>query len=174
MSTKTDVNRRTMIRGAGVLPAIAILPTAALAAGTIPPDPIFAAIAECRAAITAAQAASCAHTEMELNICNNLNAAGMVGNVAAVAARDPRYIAAGKEMDRCFDVADDAAWALLDVRPTTLIGAAALLRLASEDEDLLDDWVWPDHVENEVCNFHALLSQHVAEALELIGAGVSS
>jgi hypothetical protein len=49
MSSTREVSRRTMIRGAAVVPAIAILPTAAIAdvAATNPvaePDPIFAAI----------------------------------------------------------------------------------------------------------------------------------
>jgi len=46
-------------------------------------------------------------------------------------------------MDAFGDAAADAAWGMLDVEPTTVGGAAALLGYVAERK-LLDEEAWPD------------------------------
>ena len=57
--------------------------------------------------------------------------------------------------------------ALLDVAPTTVAGAAALLRHAFEVSER-NDWAWPDKLGDDGDGepWPALLSRHVANALE--------
>jgi hypothetical protein len=139
MSTKTDVNRRTMIRGAGVLPAIAILPTAALAAGTAPPDPIFAAIAAHHQA-----------SEIYSQLC--------LANEADA------------ELDRINDDVEAAAEVLADTKPTTLAGAAALLRhVAQHEADGFDFSL--ENEDGRLISWTCFVNHNVADAL---ASGVSS
>jgi hypothetical protein len=68
------------------------------------------------------------------------------------------------------DTSDEAAMELLDVAPTMLAGARALLRYAYEVSER-NDWIWPDTVvegDNDAGKpWLALLCRHVADALDL-------
>jgi hypothetical protein len=160
----TTIDRRAILAGAASLPAISI---PAVAAGA-EPDPIYAAIAECRAAILAWSKASRADSKMETDLANEFSS---TENPVAAAADDPRYIMACEETERLYEIADDAAEALLDVKPTTVTGAVALLRLGFE-RDIVDTWwTWPENVTEHSRKFDghdwfAALSRYVAEALE--------
>jgi hypothetical protein len=179
----SNINRRALLMAG----AVTTLPTIAAMAGSAAdgdaqllalgarPDPIFAAIAECRAAITKWAIASAAEARLETALINACRAS--VENPVHVASQDQRYIAAKEETERCFDEADEAAMALLDVKPTTVAGAAALLRLGFEPNILQTWWQWPENVSEDSSKFDghdwfAVLSNHVAEALaEIEDAG---
>jgi hypothetical protein len=99
------------------------------------PDPIFAAIAECRTAIDEYSTA----------------------------------VAAEQTTSHASDRSDTAAATLLNVTPTTVAGAAALLRFAF-DVCKRNDWMWPDELGDDDVPWLALLCGHVADALEKMAA----
>lgn len=91
---------------------------------------------------------------------------------------DPRYGDADEATDVASDDLDDAAVDLLNIVPTTIAGAAALLRYAY-DVTRADGWTWPDHVDAEEegedgRSWSDLLCGHVAQALEKMTVGVTS
>jgi hypothetical protein len=114
------------------------------------PDPIFVAIAECRNAIIAwseAARAENVHDEQD----------------------DHRVVAARAKTGRLYEVADKAALKLLDIKPTTIAGAAALLQLASEPVVVETGWIWPENVSGEH-DWFAVLSCRVGDALTEMAA----
>jgi hypothetical protein len=106
--------RRAILAGAAALPALAIIPAAALAA--VDNDPIFAAIAWHKAAYLASMAASriqCNTVDVEFS--------PEYDPIKCEAAQDAAW-AANADAD-----ADDAAEALATIRPTTIAGLLALM-----------------------------------------------
>jgi hypothetical protein len=91
-------------------------------------------------------------------------------NLVHGADEDPRYLALRDEADELSDLADQAALALLDLKPATIAGAVALLRLGFE-RGILDTWyTWPENVTEDSRNFgdrdwFDALADHVADAL---------
>jgi hypothetical protein len=86
MSKSKDVSRRTILAGAAAMPATAAVAASALA--TTEPDPIFAAIEQCRAALGTYSAAVKAEGETESALVDELRARGGVEN--PLANRQPR------------------------------------------------------------------------------------
>jgi hypothetical protein len=65
-------------------------------------------------------------------------------------------IVAEEATSRASDGTDEAAMQLLDVAPTTIAGAAALLRYAFEVAKR-NDWDWPDNPDDEPSNLCLLV-----------------
>jgi hypothetical protein len=86
--------------------------------------------------------------ETEVVLADQFAARGRVSNLIKAAGKHQRLTAAQKATAKAFDDADDAAMTLLDVKPTTVAGAAALLRYAFEVSKR-NDWVWPDLGDDE-------------------------
>jgi hypothetical protein len=84
-------------------------------------DPIFAAIEAHRHAC----AETCAAYERQSIVADELGAGVRVPT--GKAANDPRWIATNDAAGKALAVQDDLAIKLLEIRPTTIAGAAALL-----------------------------------------------
>jgi hypothetical protein len=83
-----------------------------------------------------------------------------------VATDDPRWIDCQRAVVLAWKVQDEAAVALLNVRPTTLAGVTALLRYAVEAN--VDDQVWPAELltdDGRQRSWHQFLAENVAAAL---------
>jgi hypothetical protein len=155
------MNRRALVAGAAAaLPAIAVLPTAAAAALTHEPDPIFAAIEQWRQAWAAFGVA--------------------VSKVDDLLQDAPGFTAAEAECEEADDAANDAGYQLVLTPPTTLAGAAALLRFIAELERRIADagadvmpHLWEDGADEDKdeplpWTFHAHVM--LANALEKMAA----
>ena len=143
----TTTTRRTLIAGAAMLPALAIIPATADAAAGI--DPIFAALEHHRQ-IEAAYVAACnEHVEQ-----------------ARESAREDRVV-------KLCHRSSNALGELVAMTPTTLAGCAALLRYLEAHEESYDEAVLLDnHSDNVSVPARDLLSR-IAATLEA-NAGVQS
>jgi hypothetical protein len=145
--------RRFLSKAAGVAAGSAVLtmgatiPTAGEASQRVP-DPIFAAIEAHKVACAATVAAVDRHSELdrELPIEKCLSRVDAWGE-KIVATDDPRWIDAERAVNSTFRSEDDAACALVNVRPTTPAGLIALLRYAVEADT--DGERWPRDVESD-------------------------
>jgi hypothetical protein len=158
-------------RGAATLPAIAI-PALATEA-----DPIFAAIQRHRDAIKAFRDASDRGDCLDIPVEKRRTHAIAYADYEIVETDDPRWIAAERECIVALVASEEAQDALLEVAPTTVAGAAALLSYAAQR--VLDGCEWPEAgylVENPSCSivaeygvgFETKLNEHVAKALAAI------
>jgi hypothetical protein len=131
-------------------------------------DPIFAAIGAHRAATAGVHAIINVHDALEAELPNDKRRSGVsVCGETIVATDDPRWIDCERAVVLAWKVQDDAAVALLNVRPTTPAGVTALLRYAVEAN--VDDQTWPvelltDDAGNER-SWHHFLVESVAAAL---------
>lgn len=134
-------------------------------------DPIFAAIEKHRAAY----AAFCAAVEAEGVLDEELpyerkRSNYCAGEATIVETDDPRWIEAQHATNATLDAAEGAALDLLEVRATTVAGAAALLAYAAEHvrqgygwpQDLVDD----DHKNRR--DWEVYLHEAVADSLKEI------
>jgi hypothetical protein len=119
-NTKTPSRRAVLSGAAGAALATTTAPAVAAAGILAEPDPIFAAIEAHRAAEAAFTAT--------------------VDDEAETEEHDPRRPAVVIAYDRASDNADAAAWALIENPPTTIAGAAALLRYADKLFSAPDGW----------------------------------
>ncbi len=160
MTTKTS--RRAILAGAAALPALAIIPAAALAA--VDNDPIFAAIEGHKAAYLASMAASRIQSNMV--------------DAEFSPEYDPIKCEAAHAAARAADAADAAAAeALATIRPTTIAGLLALMRHVEQFNagafalDIDPEWRsapmhWPAHDdENEIDLFGYSILANVRTAL---------
>ncbi|MCK1753824.1 twin-arginine translocation signal domain-containing protein [Bradyrhizobium sp. 137] len=107
-------------------------------------DPMFAAIEAHKAAraMWLSWVDRCCELEILLPQEKRLSSI-CAGEETIVATDDPRWIEAEREIDLTGDAELDAAYALLEVIPTTREGLLALLKYAVEIE--ADRHVWPDY-----------------------------
>lgn len=104
-------------------------------------DPIFEAVALHRAAYTALDEALKRLAHLEDTIPRNLRKTSIDNwEVKIVETDDPRWIAIEQETHRLHEAETDAACALVDVEPTTLLGAAHLIGYVVEREARGDEW----------------------------------
>jgi hypothetical protein len=96
-----------------------------------------------------------------------------VGLEFALPCDDPARPSANASTSEACDVMFDLALELLEIRPTSLAGASALLNYVGDGEDLstaADDWRFPDADDNGT-PFHIAMMKHVADALGSTPAG---
>jgi hypothetical protein len=131
-------------------------------------DPIFAAIGAHRAATAGVLAIVEAHDALETELPKNKRRSNItICGEEIVESDDPRWIDCERAVILAWKVQDEAAVALLNVRPTTLAGVTALLRYAVEAN--VDDQVWPaepltDDAGNQR-SWHQFLVESVAAAI---------
>jgi hypothetical protein len=113
-----EISRRSILARATAGAAITALPIASTAALV---DPVFAVIAEHRAAVA------------------EYNKAEAISG-ATVPGKDPEHEAAWEATCAAMDRSDDLLEALLRAQPATIAGAIALLEHLGQDEFLGVDW----------------------------------
>jgi len=131
-------------------------------------DPIFAAIGAHRAATAGVLAIIEAHNALETELPNDKRCSIVtVCGEEIVATDDPRWIDCQRAVVLAWKVQDEAAVALLNIRPTTLAGVTALLRYAVEAN--VDDQVWPAELLTDDAgnrrSWHHFLVESVAAAM---------
>jgi hypothetical protein len=149
----TNLSRRTLVSSVAALPALAV----PVIANASEPDPIFAAIEAHRRACAATTA-------------------------AFQSAADDGVDVEDNEQHRLFDNRDRAAFDLLEIQPTTVAGAAALLAYYVEVEGM-NAQVFPEHLDVNgrpldpgvavgewYGKFGFFLAHHVAATLSKISA----
>jgi hypothetical protein len=135
----------------GVLAGLAILPVAHPVTGwATTEDPVFDAIAKKRAA-------DVAHD----NACGELNDAELRYGVGSDEAEDV-FVRGGPACD----AAQEAAWELARVQPTTLAGVLAVLRFGNELEDRGMEWPDTDTIGRQ--GWHYQFRATMATAIEVI------
>jgi hypothetical protein len=139
MSATKKVTLRTIMSGAAALPAVAVLPTMAAAAMT-EPDPIFNAIEAHHQAY-----------QILSNLCSALDEAGQ-----------------HEELDELHEALLDTADTLTNTWPTSLAGAAALLRHVAEHEGAGNDFWFIDAADNKNKPWTYFLHYSLANALESV------
>jgi hypothetical protein len=175
------VSRRGLLMSAAVVSVTSLAPAAGFSASAMPSrgvgaetDPIFAAI----------EAHRTAHAAFE-QACQAVGCLETYKPEIKSAPETVRLIAREKAAS---DEDFDTAVALLNVVPTTIAGAVALLRFANERINAYGDFEWPDDVRGGVeeeeeedvdeeeeedapsMPWVFFLHQHVADALEKIAA----
>jgi hypothetical protein len=105
-------------------------------------DPILAAIERHKAAFARSLSWIDRHCKLESELpeekrCSQLSIEGIV-----VETDDPRWIEAERQLDLTGDAEIDAAYALIEVIPTTRLGLLALLEHAVSHDT--DGRAWPD------------------------------
>jgi len=143
-------------------------------------DPIIAAIEAHRRACAETRAAYERQTAVE----EELGAGIQVP--AGDAENDPRWIAANDTAARALTVQDDLAVKLLETRPTTIAGAAALLtyyvdvtattraEVIFPDLDMLDRLLESRSIDEPRRDFGYLIVRNVATALSNMTANVAA
>jgi hypothetical protein len=131
-------------------------------------DPIFAAIGAHRAATAGVLVIIKVHDALETELPNDKRRSLVtVWDEEIAATDDPRWIDCQRALILAWEVQDEAAVALLNIRPTTLAGVTALLRYTVDAN--VDDQVWPsDLLTDDAGNqrsWHHFLVESVAAAL---------
>ncbi len=140
----------------------------------IKPDPIFAAIEAHRKAVVEYNDCITEHSRLEQELPEDRRQSSVTAHGEdIVETDDPRWIAAEFAVSEKHDAADDAAYRLLEVSPTTLGGASALLKYFTEAD--VDGFLFPEKADPEETNpfgrrFAHGLTSHVADALAKIRA----
>jgi hypothetical protein len=146
-------------------------------------DPIFDLIERHKATEAEIDAAVDVHCDLEKSLPQDRRKTFFCAwSQEIIPTDDPRWIAAQQREWGAFKAGDDAACGLLEIRPTTLPGIAALLQYAFDF--VARGREWPDRLgddkadENpsryapEAYDWSSLLHRHVAESLRAMG-GVS-
>ena len=167
---RDTITRRSLIAGSAAL-AAAVPATSAPAGG----DPIFAAIERHKAAMVVYIATYRDGSDLEESLPRDRKRSRIFGSMPSdddviVATDDPRWIASERAYFVASEAADELAMALLEIRPTSVAGAAALLRYATEYVD--DGHLWPVCAEpaEPAKDWSFLLQRMLAGALEKIAA----
>ncbi len=156
MTNGTTTTRRAILAGAASLPALAI-PAAAMAG----PDPIFAAIDDHRRLYEKLNSLAHRHGELERSIPAERRVAYHVEDRGTDAGKndDPRWTAFQDDYWACSDAEQTSAIELLNIKPTTLQGVAALLLYARDHE--ISGAEWPDHLVDDGGDLVANLTLHL-------------
>jgi hypothetical protein len=136
-------------------------------------DPIFAAIDAHRATVAARNLSIDVHCELEGELPKDKRQSNIdAWEEKIVATDDPRWIDSERSVNRAWDAEEDAAVAILHVRPTTLAGVIALLEYANEADT--DGETWPVDLDSEDGtinrNWHYFLIESLAETLSTLAA----
>jgi hypothetical protein len=173
--TKAQPSRRAVLAGIAAAPALA-----APALADLVDDPIFAAIEAHKTAEVDIEAAIRVRCDLEKSLPKDRRKTFFcAGSQEIIPSDDPRWIAAQKREWGAFEAGDDRACDLLDIRPTTLAGVAALSQYAFDF--VARGREWPDAlVEDEVAenpsryapesyDWSQFLHRHVANSLRALG-----
>jgi hypothetical protein len=107
------------------------------------PDPIHEAIEDHKRAYIAFDDCITRQSKLEKLLPNHLRQSSIdCEGIKIVETDDPRWIAVEQEWQRLSDVEEEAAMALINIEPTTLGGAAHLMRYVVEHEARGN--TWPD------------------------------
>jgi hypothetical protein len=127
------------------------LPGAAAGAGQAP-DPVLAAIEAHKAASAKVASWVDRYGKLENELPEERRRSN-ISNEEIVETDDPRWIEAERELGQAWDAETDAAWALLEVLPTTREGLLTLIEHAVSNRG-----PWPD-------DWQVGLLENIAEAL---------
>jgi hypothetical protein len=129
------------------------------------PDPIFAAIEAHRTAVADHAAAVQIECDLDETLPEDKRRSVLtVWEEEIVETDDPRWPAAIHSRTDTSIAADDAAMALLEVKPTTVAGASALLKYV----EVQDDYLFPDNLvddDGKGTSFGRAIAGHVGEVL---------
>jgi hypothetical protein len=144
--------------------------TVAIADAPITRDPIFTAIEAHRDAAAAHSECVRKHYALEKTLPRDKRQSPHAGD-EIVETDDPRWIETMHAVNQACDAMFDLARRLLDVAPSSLAGATALLNHVSLGSGS-DGWTFPDHVNDDETGeeYVPALMRHVGEALRSIGA----
>jgi hypothetical protein len=146
MTSSTNTTRRGFLSTAAALAASAAVAIAANAADASTPDPIFAAIEVHKAARLAFENAFNRGCALEQELPREKTRSWItVWEEEIVETDDPRWIDSIREVHRASDAATDAAYALVNVAPTTMAGVVGLLQYAIS----VRPEEWPEGVESD-------------------------
>ena len=158
--TTNTISRRSAL----VLSAAAIASSAGAVAAT---DPIFKAIEDHKRAFAAFGAAIDAQAELHDLLPKHLRQSHItLWDESIVATDDTRWIAADREVLRLMRADTDAMVNLINVKPTTVAGAMALIRHVAAFEAKRTEW--PEDLEGdhgEPTTFYRELHKNIANAL---------
>jgi hypothetical protein len=163
MDMQSQITRRNALTTVAALAVVPAVPVAALAV-TADPDPIFAVIEEHRTAVGAYSAAIDRRNDLE----ERLPSGGWDFS--------PEWIAADRDVDVCEGEPDRAARRIIETKPTTLAGVAALLNyVASATPQTFPDYssgegvddADPDDLDQPWEHYlHRMLAEAVTEIAE--------
>jgi hypothetical protein len=142
MTSSTKTTRRGFLSTAAALAASAAvsIPANALA------DPIFDAIEAHQAARLAFENAFSRGCALEKELPREKTRSWITAwEETIVETDDPRWIGSIREVNRASDAANDAAYALANVAPTTMAGVVGLLRYAIS----IRSEEWPEGVQSD-------------------------
>jgi hypothetical protein len=146
MTISTNTTRRGFLSTAAALAASAAVSIPANAANAFGADPILAAIEAHKAARLAFENAVSRSCALERDLPRDKTRSYiMAGEEEIVKTDDPRWIDGVREVNRAFNAATDAAYALANVAPTTMAGVLGLLQYAISFP--LEEW--PEGVESD-------------------------
>jgi hypothetical protein len=155
MTNSTNTTRRGFLSTAAALGASAAVAISASAVNAFRADPIFEAIEVHRAARLAFENAVSRGSALDEELPSEKTRSYItVWEQTIIETDDPRWIESVHEVNRTSNAETDAAWALVNVVPTTMAGVVRLLQytigIRSEEwpEDLQPDddtETWPWH-----------------------------
>jgi hypothetical protein len=159
-------NRRTFLAQAA---STIVLATTVSATSPGIGDPIFAAIEAHRGAFAKVLAILDVHTALENELPGEKRRSyvDVEGEHLIGTDDDPRWIECERAVMRAWDAEGDAAIELVNLRPTTFAGVAALLQYAISAD--CDGETWPRSLlsddETKTRSWHHFLIQNLAEIL---------
>ena len=163
--------RRFLSNAAGVAAGGTVLamatthPAPAIASQRVP-DPILEAIETHKDAYAAFEAAVRVNFALDNELPKERRRSRItVWETRIVETDDPRWIAAARAVSECSENETAAAMMLINVNPTTLTGAAALLEYVAHERR---DEEWPDELEDDdgrATSFYRELCRNLAALL---------
>jgi hypothetical protein len=124
-----------------MLASSAVFASATAASAATEADPIFEAVATHRKAYDAFNECLTRQSRLEDELPKDLRQSKIdAWEVNIVETDDPRWIAIEKEVRRLDDAEVEASIALIDIEPTTLLGAAHLMGYVVEREASGGEW----------------------------------
>jgi hypothetical protein len=171
LASVDPTRRRFLSNAAGVTAGGTVLamatthPAPAIASQRVP-DPILEAIETHKDAYAAFEAAVRVNFALNDELPKERRRSSItVWETRIVETDDPRWIAAERAVSECSENETAAAMMLINVNPTTLTGAAALLEYVAHERR---DEEWPDELEDDdgrATSFYRELCQNVAAVL---------
>jgi hypothetical protein len=161
------LSNATSIAAGGTVLAMATTHSAPAIASQRVPDPILEAIEAHKGAYAAFVGALDVNCTLEKQLPRDRRRSSItVWETRIVETDDPRWIAAARAVSEGSDNETAAAMMLINVEPTTLTGAAAILEYVAQHERRGD--AWPDELEDDdgrATSFYRELCQNVAAVL---------
>jgi hypothetical protein len=142
------------------------------------PDPIFAAIEAHKKAYAELSALLDRHSDLEERLAAEVehlrhDPPERYRQLKALQAATPEWTASERELDIFHAAETEAVCGMIEVRPSTLAGAAALMRYVVEQERIGNEW--PTGLEDAETGFDnedwvTFLHRNVAETIEAAAA----